>query len=58
MQVEMFRSDDFYSIEEYTNGFIEGKDIVDIKLSVAREKNEIVYFVVIMYREEDVETGN
>lgn len=49
MQIEIFQSEDIYSIEEYTNDFVIDRDVRDIRVGTVKDKNATMYYVVITY---------
>lgn len=51
MQIEIFQSEDIYSIEEYTNDFVIDRDVRDIRVGTVKDKNTTMYYVVITYVE-------
>lgn len=51
MQIEIFQSEDIYSIEEYTNDFVIDRDVRDIRVGTVKDKNATMYYVVITYVE-------
>lgn len=53
MKIEMFKSPDFYSIEEYTNGFMIDNEVTGLKFSsiYLPVSKEVEYHVIIFYKE-------
>lgn len=53
MKIEMFKSTDFYSIEEYTQGFMIDNEVTGLKFSsiYLPVSKEVEYHVIIFYKE-------
>lgn len=51
MQIEIFQSEDIYSIEQYTNDFTIDRDVRDIRVGTVKDKTTTMYYVVITYVE-------